>query len=1044
MQESAVAAIVPGSKVRLKRNPSRAGVVGSEVLGSGRREKLQVYFADGTEDHILRSELELDGQLSMSPVACISRGAYGSALDLRKLITHYRLTGKLANLIYSLNTTNTLYRAHQFKPVLQYLDSPCNGLLIADEVGLGKTIEAGLIWTELCAREEARRLLVVCPAMLRQKWCDELLNRFGVKAQLVDASGLHDHLRNARANPLHEFALVASMQGLRPPRDYEGGGGGGAARLARLLDDDGLQDSGLLDLLVIDEAHYLRNPGTQTNELGHLLRRVAKGVVLLSATPIQLHRSDLYSLVKLLDDSIFADEQAFEYSMRLAEPIVQLRDRIMAGKVKQAEFCAALQRLLHHRMLQGSQILQGLLKDVPSDEVLADTRTRGEIANRLDRLHPLSKLVTRTLKRDVEEDRVQRQPVALKADLTPVERAFYDQVTEQVRQHCEASDLLTGFILTIPQRQMASSMAAACRGWQQRIEAAGDLKIEETLAELEGDDPEQEYREPDALGSLVRVLVAIAQGCGSYEALKLGDSKYQLLIANLREYRRRFPGKKVVLFSFFRQTLAYLHERLAEDGISSVILQGGQGRERNQEILKLFEAEDGPDVLLSSEVASEGVDLQFSSLLVNYDLPWNPARIEQRIGRIDRIGQMEKKILIWNLLNADTIDERIHDRLLDRLDVFRQSLGRMESIIGDEIRKLTHNLLSHRLTARQERELIESNLLVMEERRRREEQLEAEAGNLAAHGDFILDKVRAARELGRTVTGEDIHVYVEDFLRIYQGSRLVPRADGDLYDCELSVEARLDFQQFLHERRCQGSTRLLAPGRLPLKFENRHAGAPAGHERVAQDHALVRFIGSSARQAEVITSSYRVSALQVAQELVAGVAPGDYAFAVFRWSFSGAVTRETLEYLVKPLEGEEFLPLDTSEQLVNTAAMQGSGWLGASNEVDGEQAAEVFDDCRARLSVLFGETRLAAREENEDRINLLIRMAEERLATENSRLQEQMERMHQQGKEQVVRMTRGKINALHDRFRERREMLEQKKNMDARQDFVAGGVLRVR
>ena len=111
--------------------------------------------------------------------------------------------------------------------------------------------------------------------------------------------------------------------------------------------------------------------------------------------------------------------------------------------------------------------------------------------------------------------------------------------------------------------------------------------------------------------------------------MKAHDTKYAQLLRSLRRYWRVNPGKKVVLFSFYRHTLHYLAERLGEDGIASVLVHGGMDK---QEALRSFEDVNGPDILLSSEVSAEGVDLQFSSLLVNYDLPWNPARIEQRIG----------------------------------------------------------------------------------------------------------------------------------------------------------------------------------------------------------------------------------------------------------------------------------------------------------------------------------------------------------------------------------------------------------------------------
>ena len=156
----------PGDKVRLIANPGRVGVVGNETDGPAHRLRLLVNFLDGDEQFVLKGSLEKVEKEQAGPYQLMASGRYGRVSDLRGAITYYRLSGKLANLIYSLNTTNTQFLPYQFKPVLQFLDSPSSGILIADEVGLGKTIEAGLIWTELRARQDARRLLVVCPAML--------------------------------------------------------------------------------------------------------------------------------------------------------------------------------------------------------------------------------------------------------------------------------------------------------------------------------------------------------------------------------------------------------------------------------------------------------------------------------------------------------------------------------------------------------------------------------------------------------------------------------------------------------------------------------------------------------------------------------------------------------------------------------------------------------------------------------------------------------------------------------------------------------------
>lgn len=333
-----------GDKVRLKANPGRIGVLGGETDGPPARQRVLVNFLDGSEEFFLPGALEKVEKKTPGPYELIKQGRYGRTNDLRGAITYYRLSGKLANLIYSMNSTNTEFLAYQFKPVLQFLDSPTNGILIADEVGLGKTIEAGLIWTEMQAREDARRLLVVCPAMLCEKWKRELAHRFGVKASIVDAHELLQQLEEVKRQPQQEFALIASLQGIRPPRgwnDEDEPSNTAAARLARLLYESELEEP-LLDMVIIDEAHYLRNQDTQTYRLGALLRPAAQHMVMLSATPIQMRNRDLFNLVHLLDEDAFPYEQSFEWTLRANAPIVDLRDRVLSSTITQQDFVSAV------------------------------------------------------------------------------------------------------------------------------------------------------------------------------------------------------------------------------------------------------------------------------------------------------------------------------------------------------------------------------------------------------------------------------------------------------------------------------------------------------------------------------------------------------------------------------------------------------------------------------------------------------------------------------------------------------------------------------
>ncbi len=1041
----------PGDQVRLIDNPSRIGVLTSQdPIGEGRRRRVVVMFDDGLEP-VLASSLEKVEAEIKDPFVLMQRGMYAGASHLRGAVTYYRLTGRLANLIYSLNTTNTRFLPYQFKPVLQYLDSPSRGIVIADEVGLGKTIEAGLIWTELRARQDARRLLVVCPAMLQEKWCSELANRFGVKAEKVNAAELLERLTKAQDNPAEEFALVCSMQGMRPPKEWnsqKSPSNSAAAKLARFLDAAADEDP-LLDLVVVDEAHYLRNKATQTHRFAALVRPVTDGMVLLSATPIQMRSTDLFNLLHLLDQDAFPLEWTYDLSVSANAPIVALRDKLQAGAVSQAEFKVALEESVALRWFDDSEQVQHLLNNLPSDQVLSTHRGRAQYADMLDRLNPRAKVITRTLKRDVSELRVIREPVTLRVPMTHTERMFYDGVTDAVREYCESHDVSEGFLLTIPQRQMSSCMAAACQGWRARLQGVEALAVQEDLAELDGDDSEiTESIEAlpskvEGNGELIQLLVSIANQHGDFKALSASDSKFNELLSNLKIYWKDNPAKKVVLFAFYRNTLRYLARRFAEVGIQSAVLHGGMDK---QAVLNAFEDPAGPQILLSSEVASEGVDLQFSSLLVNYDLPWNPAKIEQRIGRIDRIGQDAPKILIWNMVYADTLDERVHDRLLQRLNIFKSALGSMEEILGAEVRSLTADLLSHKLTPAAEERRIEQSAIALENLRITQEQLDERSSQLLGHGDFIQNKAKAAFDLGRYIRGEDLYYYVKDFLeKNYPGSRLM--VDDDVIrkgKIELSIDGRVEFGAFLTDAKLLGKTTILANTPHTLWFDNQTGSAPRGVEKVTQDHPFIRFVSAKQKSGPIY---FPTSALELSKAKAPDVAAGTYVFHIMRWTFSGPRDVERLVYEARCLETGEVLDEDKAESLVNAAALDGFDWhAGAKNLLNHAVVASLQDDCRASLEERFIGVKDSQKRENRDRIRemnaALDKDLQRRRAAVDLRIayyQASTDPKHKR----VIAMEAGKLQRLEQKYAEKKLANSMKESIDALQRDVSSGVILV-
>ena len=181
-------------------------------------------------------------------------------------------------------------------------------------------------------------------------------------------------------------------------------------------------------------------------------------------------------------------------------------------------------------------------------------------------------------------------------------------------------------------------------------------------------------------------------------------------------------------------------------------------------------------MLLSSKVGSEGIDLQFCWVIVNYDLPWNPMRLEQRIGRVDRLGQKSPKVVILNLIYEGTIDELIYQRLYKRLGIGERALGEFEAVLGEPIREMTLKLVDPTLTDEQKKDAIDKARQVAANLRQEEEKLEAEAGSLIKHGDYILEKIKEARDLNRWLHADDIFIYVRDRLqRSFRGCTISRR-----------------------------------------------------------------------------------------------------------------------------------------------------------------------------------------------------------------------------------------------------------------------------
>ena len=894
-----------GARVRLKGDPGVVGLVTSAPpVERANRIFIEVELPTGKRSYPA-NQLEL-AETAPDALVDLAAGKLSSPADLRRCLTHLRMTGRLADMIYSMGATNTDFHAYQFKPVLKLLNSPSRGLLIADEVGLGKTIEAGLVWTELVARFSCRRLLIVCPKALVDKWRDELRSKFNVDARICDASALIELLKDDQERR-EGFAAIASLSSLRPPRGWNDpteNVEGARATLARLLAD--ANDEERFDLVIFDEAHHLRNLETMNHKLAQLLTSTADYKLFLSATPINLRANDLRALLKLIDPDIFEREWLFDVLQTENAPLVEAWEAARNPKVTLEALKELVDELPEGQVLKTGERLKRLRAELEAGP--PDTpETRVRLAARLEEMSLLGSIVNRTRRRDVVEFRVERRPQTARWQMSPVERQFYDAATARIEQYAWERDLNERFLLAQSQRLLASSLPAAFRHWGER---SGLLSLDE---EEEG---------PQATpGPLVGALGDVCTDADILRELELSDTKVKRLVSVLERLAEHDANQKIIIFSSFRRTIDYLARRLAEAGYQALQLHGGIAESRQDTVTRFADAAGGT-ILLTSEVGGEGLDLQFCRTLINFDLPWNPMKVEQRIGRIDRIGQASPTIDIVNLIAEATIEEMVYERLYERLGIIRQTLGDFEPILGKMVRDIELMLADPSLTDEERERQLEQAAQVAESLKREAELLEREAPGLVAHGDSILQKVREANAPHKMLTPADLRDYLAGTLvGAFDGTRFepIPGISIEAYDVRLSPRAQAEFTRFRESNGRRYSTKFardaatgvqVAFGRNPDPLRHRHI------EPVPMTHPLARFAAHTRNERLSGIAPRPATAFIVAQSADWKMAPGRYVVAIEKWSIDAVLPVDRLAFSGAPISNGNILDDDLVERIL--------------------------------------------------------------------------------------------------------------------------------
>jgi superfamily II DNA or RNA helicase len=907
-----------GTRVRRVSDPGTVGIATGHRQQRTTHYAIEVTLPDGFSVWWHEHHVEV-APVQVRRDDAFASGRFGRVEDLRRTLMIEKIRGDLTDVFYSMGTSDTDFYPHQFKPVLRFVESVNGRLLIADEVGLGKTIEALLIWKELEAREQARRLLVICPALLREKWCDELKNRFRIRAEIVNASQLVAKTDEASRDGSVSFALVGGYEALRPARNPSQQRVGPRTEYTRLLEANNTQENGALyDLVIVDEAHYARNHETATNRLVRALNAVAANLVFLTATPIQLNDDNLFQLLRMVDPDRFGDPEVFARLIVGNEPIVRAYRALLNPKLGIVEARDAL-LAASSASERDDPVLTHALQELSGSPNLSPER-RVALARSVERISVLATTMVRSRKRDVLQNRVIRDAKVIRISLSPHERRVYDAVTNAVIKQASRltdRDTIGRFALITRQRQMASSINAALRVIGEVIDIREELF--EDFGNVAADETDDDLIDP-----IDAPVLETAAG-STLSNREIPDSKLDALKTIIRERLAIDPAQKFVLFSYFRATLSYLSEKLQGTGITCHILQGGMG-DAKWETIKRFRDESGPAILLSSEVGSEGIDLQFCRILINYDLPWNPMKVEQRIGRIDRLGQKAERILIFNFVIDDTIEERMLLRLYERIGVFERSLGDIEQILGEDVYKLVLDLFKDGLTDEQKERQAELNIQAIVQRTHQIEDLEAQASNLVAFTDYILDEVREGRDLGRYIEPDVLWTVACELLAERYPGTYIETVSGheNVWRLQLSPDARADMAQYLRENSQARQTRLAAAGISPtVTSDPRWNGTlrPAP-EIIDATHPLILWLRNVVKANPA--SVYPVSAIQLPGRDVEGIARGSYIYAIDRFGFRGLRREAKLCYGTIHLDTGQRLPARDAEQLVHAASRTGS------------------------------------------------------------------------------------------------------------------------
>lgn len=810
----------------------------------------------------------------------------------RSYLAAYQINNPHGRDLYSLNAARIDFVPYQFRPALKMVHADEPRILIADSVGVGKTIEAGIILKELQARCELENVMVICPKPLvtERKWELEM-KRFDEDFIPLNGQELRQIISDTDRDgewPVR-YGKVIVPYSILDGRTYEGE----ANKRKKSFGLRDLDPAPHFDLVIVDEAHHIRN-GSMIKEKAYEYKCVkyfcdhADAVVMLTATPLQTSDDDLFTLLNVLRPDVVIDMPTFNMMTRPNGHISSCSSvirRANEGWKEQAleELRGVLETQWGENVIAANPVYTSIIQTLQQDKITREERVK--LISDVESLHSFNSMLNRTRRKDIQDFCV-RRPYTLAVKFTPAQQELHDEL---LRFEQNALLQLHGDTRSIPfMMSMIKRQAASCIfGLAPHIRSL----IARRFQQIEND-PDNEMPGFEIADSNVNILERLAEKLLDLaNHLPEEDPKFDQLMEAIRE-KQAMKNNKIIIFSTFRFTLGYLKKKILEAGVRVEQVDGSVKDAVRQELRSRFELPrenpDAIDILLFTEVGSEGLDYQFCNMMVNYDLPWNPMKIEQRIGRIDRRGQQSETVSIYNMITDGTVDADIYYRCLMRIGIFENSIGECEEILGDIATQIDQIVMDARLTDDERREKLEQ--MADNEVRKVQElnKLEEEEKEFFS---FNISEYTTAQEIRNAenpwLSPKNLQIMIEQYLndRLGKGTYIV--GEGEVKQLRLSASARRllreDFRKLPTGRNAvRQSWDIYLKGSAPLHKITFDSDA-------AEKNRDVVFITSMHPLTKQAAAYYKTTELAYIrlQYVNENLPAGSYHFSVYAWMYVG-------------------------------------------------------------------------------------------------------------------------------------------------------------